>query len=75
MLKRKPRLLLAACQPSIASSISGSASEVTQNGKAAGRNSIYAILDGCAISETWAGAGGFVVICGGCLQRLRAFHC
>ena len=33
--------------------------EVTQNGKVAGRNSIRAILNGCAISEEWSGAGGF----------------
>ena len=33
--------------------------DVTQNGKRAGRNSIRAILNGCALSETWSGTGGF----------------
>lgn len=33
--------------------------EVTQNGKAAGRNSIRPILNGCAISEEWSGSSGF----------------
>ncbi len=33
--------------------------EVTQNGKMAGHNHIRSILDGCAISEEWSGAGGF----------------
>ncbi len=33
--------------------------DVTQNGKVAGRNQIRSILNGCAISEEWSGAGGF----------------
>jgi hypothetical protein len=33
--------------------------DVTQSGKVAGRNSIRSILNGCAISEEWSGAGGF----------------
>ncbi len=33
--------------------------DVAQGGKAAGRNSIRSILNGCAISEEWSGAGGF----------------
>ena len=33
--------------------------DVTQNGKIAGRNNIRSILNGCAISEEWSGAGGF----------------
>ncbi|MGH6609140.1 MAG: hypothetical protein ACRECQ_02695 [Burkholderiaceae bacterium] len=33
--------------------------DVTQNGKAAGRNTIQSILNGCAISEDWSGTGGF----------------
>ena len=33
--------------------------DVTQGGKAAGRNTIRSILNGCAISEEWSGTGGF----------------
>ena len=33
--------------------------DVVQSGKTAGRNNIRSILNGCAISEDWAGTGGF----------------
>jgi hypothetical protein len=32
--------------------------QVTSNGKVAGRNRIESILGGCALMETWQGAGG-----------------
>ena len=32
--------------------------EVTQNGKAAGKNRIESVLDGCALMESWTGVSG-----------------